>query len=145
MTRALFLALLASCAAQVPYARAPVACQAQAVGLVWQAQYGRTDVPPDIYWVPRSAQNCGKPMHSGARGFLTPDGACAGGYSWRDGVNLVDYDGTWEHTALAHEEAHVVLIRNGAPDPDHHSPMFQPGGAVELANAALAAAHLCGP
>lgn len=135
---------LVGCASVVPYSRAPMACQDRAVITVWTL-YEREDVPPQIWWVPRARQNCGAARPNGARGFMTLDGVCAGGNSWGDGMNLVDYGEGWEYTALAHELAHVALTRNGTPDPDHHSPMFQPGGAVARANAALAAAHLCGP
>lgn len=137
--------LLAGCASTVRYTRDPLPCQAQAMDLVWRRSYGRTDRAPDVWWVSKAAQNCGKVRPDGTRGFLTSTGACAGGISWRDGMDLVWY-GAWERTALAHEAVHVVDARDGRPpDTAHVGPAFQPGGAMDQANAALAAARLCGP
>lgn len=140
MRARLLLALVVACASQVPYTRAPQPCQAQAVDLVWRGVYGRTDRPPDIWWVPRAAQNCGTPKPNGARGFRNAEGICVGGSSWRDGMNLVDYDGTWQATGLAHEAIHVAQARDGLPpDTAHQSAPFRSGGAMDRANASLAA------
>jgi hypothetical protein len=146
MTRPLLAALLlAACASQVPYTRAARPCQAEAVDLVWHQVLGRTDRPPDVWWVPPAAQTCGVPTATGARGFVATTGACVGGVSWRDGADLVWY-GSWERTALAHELVHVAQARDGLPqDVDHHTAPFLPGGALAVANARLAAAGLCGP
>jgi hypothetical protein len=152
MTRAvLALALVAGCARTLPYSREPLPCQAQAVDLVWRQAYGRTDRPPDVWWVPREAQTCGRVAANGARGFPGPvmvDGGmvsgCAGASAGGEAlVNLVWY-GSWPQTGLAHELAHVSQARAGLPpDYAHASPAFGPGGAVERANAQLAAMGPC--
>lgn len=145
--RALLLALaLAACASTVAYTRAPAACQAQAVNLAWRVSFGRTDHAPDIWWVPRAAQTCGRVFPGGARGFIGSGGQCVGGQSWIDGMDLVDFGGGWPATALCHESQHVADARDGRP-PDffHAGPGFQPGGTVERCNARLAAAGICGP
>lgn len=135
--------LLVSCARQVAYVRTPQPCQQAAVDLVWRVVYGRTDRPPDVWWVPRTAQVCGTPRPDGTRGYLSRSGECVGGDAWTGGINLVWY-GAWELTALAHELAHVVQAREGQPaDHDHLTAAFQPGGVVALANARLAG--LCPP
>lgn len=142
MRQLLALALLAGCASQAPYSRAPLACQDQAMDLVWRQQYGRTDPPPEVWWVPASALDCQDPGHAPGYRMGT---LCVGGNSWRDGMNLAQYR-PWEKTDLAHEAAHVAQARDGLPpDVAHITAPFQPGGAMALANAALAAAHLCGP
>lgn len=137
--------LLAGCARVVPYTREPRPCQADAAALVWREVYGRTDRLPDIWWVPTAAQTCGTPRPDGTRGYRGTEGTCLGGDAWSGGIDLVWY-GSWVQTGLAHELAHVVQAREGQPpDFDHKSAAFQPGGAVALANARLAAADLCPP
>jgi hypothetical protein len=111
--------------------------------LVWRQAYGRTDRAPDLWWVPRAAQNCGVLQPDGTRGYIGVSGKCLAGDSWSEGVDLI-WLGTWERTALAHELAHVIQSRDGQPpDHDHKTAAFGPGGAVELANARLTAAKLC--
>jgi hypothetical protein len=130
----LALALLA-CARVVPYTRTPRSCQAQAVDVVWRDVYGRTDRPPDVWWVPPAAQDCQEAGHE--RGMKSTAG-CIGGNSWSGGANLIWY-GSWQRTNLAHEFAHVIQTRDGLPsDFEHASPAFQAGGAVAQANARLA-------
>lgn len=120
-------------------------CQDQAMEIVWRRVLQRSDRPPDVWWVPRAAQNCGTPKADGARGFIGVDGVCLAGRSWRDGMDLVWF-GAWDRTALAHEAIHVALARDtGDGDPGHLSPMFQPGGTESVANAVLGEAGLCAP
>ncbi|MCA1824400.1 MAG: hypothetical protein LC640_09105 [Frankia sp.] len=136
MRRLLALLVLAGCARIAPYVRTPQPCQDQAVGIVWHDVYRRTDPPPDIWWVPAADLNCQEPGHEKGYGGAR---LCMGGNSWKDGVNLVWY-GNWTRTRLAHEDWHVVLLRNGMdPDAQHQTAAFQPGGIVEQANRALAA------
>lgn len=150
MRRCLAAALLLACASTATYTRDPRPCQAQAVELVWHGAYGRTDRPPDVWWVPRADQTCGRTVN-GARGFpsaVMVDGklanGCVGASSWPDGVNLVWF-GAWELTGLAHEMAHVTQARDGLPpDWPHLTAPFQSGGAVQRANASLAAMR-CAP
>lgn len=144
--RALALLLLAGCASQVPYSPAPLACQDQAVDFVWHGQYGRTDRPPGVWWVPRAAQTCGRVYPNGARGFpsgASPTGCAGSSAAGTSLVNLVDYGQGWEGTGLAHEYLHVSQARDGLPPDVNHSPAFM--AVVNRTNAALAAAHLCGP
>lgn len=140
----LALLLLAGCASQVPYSRAPLACQDQAVDLVWRQQYGRADRAPDIWWVPREAQNCGRPMPDGSRGFRDSAGVCVAESAWHDGISAA-WLVSWAKSGVAHGFIHVAQARDGLPpDTDHRSPPFQPGGAMDKANAALAA-MTCAP
>lgn len=151
MRPCLVLGLLA-CASTAAYTRAPRPCQQQAVDLVWRDVYGRTDRPPDVWWVPAAAQTCGRVVN-GARGFPAPvmiDGqltnGCAGSSAAGAAlVNLVWFGPTWAQTGLAHELEHVAQARDGLP-PDwaHTSAPFQSGGAVARANASLAAMR-CAP
>ena len=145
MSWRIFVAVFVACACarQVPYVREPQPCQDQVMDFVWRA-YGRTDRQPDVWWVPRAAQNCGEPRPDGARGFRTNSGGCAKGTSWSGGLELVwlGADETW--AVLAHEAAHVIDARDGRPpDPDHQGPAFRPGGLVAQVSAALAEADLC--
>jgi len=134
----LALALLA-CARVVPYTRTPRSCQAQAVDLVWRDVYGRTDRPPDVWWVPPARLTCQEPgREKGLPTTASLTSGCMGGNAWAGGVDLIWYD-DWIRTDLAHEFAHVVQARNGLPpDLEHASPAFQPGGRVAQANARLA-------
>lgn len=149
MKALLALLLAAGCAStSTAYSRAPLGCQAQAMDVVWRVQYGRTDPPPDVWWVPPAAQTCGRVVN-GARGFplaSSPTG-CAGASSGRDSMDLVDFHGGWQATGLAHEGIHIALVRDGQdPDGRHLRPeLWGPGGVLARAEAALAAAKLCGP
>lgn len=142
MKRLAPLLLFAACASTTAYTREPRPCQAQAVEAVWRGCYGRTDRPPDVWWIPDRALNCQDPGR--AKG-LRAGSLCVGGYSWRDGMSLVNYR-TWWDADLAHEAAHVALLRDGQdPDVTHQTAAFAPGGAVQACNARLRAARLCGP
>lgn len=150
MRACLVLVLLAGCASTAPYTRAPRPCQAQALDLVWRGTYGRADRPPDVWWVPPADQTCGRVVH-GARGFPSPimvDGkltnGCVGASAAGDNINLVWF-GAWELTGLAHELAHVAQAHDKQPhDWAHTTAPFQSGGAVQRANASLAAMR-CAP
>jgi hypothetical protein len=143
MRPCLALGLLA-CASTAAYTRAPQPCQAEVVDVVWRGAYGRTDPPPDIWWVPPAGQGCTMD-HLGTRGMPAdvPTGTvCAMARAWGgDAVWLIWYPQwkglTWRN--LAHELEHVVQARNGEP-PDwaHATAGFQPGGAVAQAQARLA-------
>jgi hypothetical protein len=134
----LALALLA-CARVVPYTRTPRTCQAQAVDLVWRDVYGRTDRPPDVWWVPREALTCQEPgREKGLPTTASLTSGCMGGNAWAGGVDLIWYY-DWIRTDLAHEFAHVAKLRNHEdPDVAHLTAAFGPGGAVAQANARLA-------
>lgn len=145
--------LFSGCARQIPYSQAKRDCQDDAVRIVWNETYGRTDRPPDIWWVPPAAWDC-KGASSGKPGFSSPvyvkdhfENGCVAGRSWVGGMDIMwapPY--TWYTTAFQHEAWHIVMTRNGEePDWTHTSPGFQAGGAVEKATAALKAAHLCEP
>jgi hypothetical protein len=149
VSRALLALTLAACASTAAYTRTPLPCQQQAVDLVWRATYGRSDPPPDIWWVPAAAQTCQEPGRApGMPGYVMVDGkvqkGCIGSGSWSGGVSLIWY-GSWTRTNLAHELAHVAQERDGMP-PDwaHQTAPFASGGAVERANASLAAMR-CAP
>jgi hypothetical protein len=125
-----------------------------AQALVWQAAYGRTDASPLVYLVTGDALNCTSPV-TGAAGFQCwPTGCREGCTSQPLAVHVAFADGTpWSQTTLAHEDMHAKKIRvalAGAlespteaalliyADRDHGGPEWQPGGAVDLANAMLA-------
>jgi hypothetical protein len=111
--------------------------QDTAVRMIWQEAYRRTDGPPEIRWVPPEEQNCTDP-HSGRRGFKSLVGCVEGltvspstvSVSWNEGD-------VFSVTALAHELVHAAQARRLVFDSNHHSPEFQPGGAVDQANALL--------
>lgn len=136
------LLVAVGCSSVVPFVRTPRPCQGDAMDLVWRGVYGRKDRAPDVWWVPVQMQTCGR-VFNGGRGFVAPNGVCSAGYSWHDGMDLV-WLGDWEHTALAHEAAHVAQARDGLPpDFNHVTAPFQPGGAMDVANARLEALHRC--
>jgi hypothetical protein len=121
---------------------------AAAVASVWTS-YGRTDPPPKVLIVSGAELTCTDP-NSGNLGFavlLLSGPACREGYSLLPDRVSVAYRGQpWSQSALAHEAAHIVLIRSlqGKPlgDPNHDTSWFQLGGAVDQENAALAAKGL---
>ena len=100
--------------------------QEEAVLSIWKDVFGRSDEPPRVRWVERSALTC-KDEKTGRPGFPTPDG-CAEGLTmtstevqvaWRDGDRFAD-------TQLAHELWHAALFRQGLMDPGHRSSGFRP-------------------
>lgn len=134
----LVLLLLAGCASTVAYSRAPVACQEQAMDLVWRGCYGRADHPPEVWWVPPAALDCTFP--DGVKGYRLGAGCVAGNTLSATAVNLVDYHRGWQGTDLAHELAHAARLRDGLdPDAEHKTAVFQPRGAVDQCNTRLAA------
>ncbi len=112
--------------------------QESAVRIIWNDVYGRTDAPPEIRWVQPEQQNCVDP-YSGRNGFKSVVGCVEGltmsprsvSVSWNEGD-------TFSVTALAHEMVHAAQARRLVFDSKHHTAEFQPGGAVDQANAALA-------
>lgn len=122
--------------------------EADAVAAVWSF-YGHTDAPPKVLLVTGTELSCTDP-NSGNLGFpvlLLTGPACRSGYTLLPDRVSVAYTGQpWSQSALAHEFMHQVLIRSlqGKPlgDPDHKTAGFQVGGAVDQANAMLAARGL---
>lgn len=115
------------------------------MALVWHEVFDRGDRPPDLWWVPPAAQNCGKPLADGSRGFKDRGGICVAESAWPGGMDLV-WLGAWERSGMAHGMAHVAQARDGWPaDYNHTTADFRPGGRVAVANARLAAAKLCAP
>jgi hypothetical protein len=116
--------------------------QEQAIYLIWHDTYGRSDMPPHIRWVMPDAQTCTDDT-SGRGGFETPVGCREGLTLSPLEVSVAWHDGdTFDVTALAHELAHAAEARSGIIDPSHKTAPFQPGGAVEVANARLVEAGL---
>jgi hypothetical protein len=107
-----------------------------ASGFLWHDVYGRTDRMPQVRIVQGEALRCRQ--DNGDPGFNTPIG-CRGGYSFvPDVVSVAWVPGwRWSQTALAHEFQHQVHARQLIFDPDHRRPEWQPGGAVDQANARL--------
>jgi hypothetical protein len=128
--------------------------QDDAVRVVWNDVFQRSDPPPEVRWVTGSCLTCKDPI-SDRPGFETSAG-CREGWTilptvvqvaWRD-------DDSFSSTTLAHEFLHALHFRIPTmPDPTHQSPGFRPMsqctapapdlcGIVERANAALAAASM---
>jgi hypothetical protein len=113
-----------------------------AIQMVWRVAYGRTDSPPEVRWVMPEQLNCTDP-NSGRPGFKTLVGCVEGltisprsvSVCWREGD-------TFSTTTMAHEFVHAAQARRFVFDSKHHSPEFQPGGAVDQANVMLSDAGL---
>jgi hypothetical protein len=134
----LVLALSGCIGPLMPGSEVSLENQDEAVQIIWQQCYGRADSPPEIRWVSANQQNC-VDEHSGRRGFKIPFTGCVEGFtisarsvsvSWHD-------SDVFSVTALAHEFVHAAQARRLVFDPDHHTAEFQPGGAVDRANAML--------
>jgi hypothetical protein len=128
--------------------------QDEAVKVVWNDVFLRSDAPPEVRWVQGTCLTCKDPS-SGRPGFETSQG-CREGWTilptvvqvaWRD-------DDQYSTTTLAHEFLHALHFRIPTmPDPGHQSAGFRPlsecgdpaeplCGIVERANAALSAAQM---
>ena len=113
-----------------------------ALQIIWQEAYGRTDPPPQIRWVSEEEQNCTDPT-SGRRGIKTVVGCVEGLTLSPNAVSVSWHDGdSFSVTALAHELVHAAQARRLVFDYNHHTAEFQPGGAVDQANARLSDAGL---
>lgn len=114
--------------------------QAEAVALVWGAQYGMATGAPSVYWVEGAEQNC---MDGNRPGFLTSSLGCRGGLARSNAgvIQVVWVDGDSFHvTYMAHEMCHLrSQIETGDGDGDHLGPCFTTGGYVDRANATLSA------
>jgi hypothetical protein len=116
--------------------------QDTAVQIIWQEAYGRSDGPPEIRWVSEDEQNCVDPT-SGNGGFRTLVGCVEGFTLSYKTVSVSWHDGdSFSVTALAHELVHAAQARRLVFDYNHHTAEFQPGGAVDQANARLSDAGL---
>lgn len=129
---------------------------AEAVDFVWREQFERRDAPPTVRIVEGADLNC-TDTNSGKAGFVVlledesrPGNfmrACREGFTFLPTEVSVAWHGEpWSRTALAHELAHVRLVREGVflghhpgPDPKAWRPEFRPGGDVDQANAKLEA------
>lgn len=115
--------------------------QAEAVRLVWEVTYKRTDKAPGVRWVKDGMLTCKDP-NSGRPGFKTTAG-CREGYTlapWEVSVAWHDGD-SFGMTALAHELLHVVLLRQGILDMDHSRREWTP---METCNAHYPSEPRCG-
>jgi hypothetical protein len=113
----------------------------RAVEIIWVQTYGmRLDQLPRIVFVTGKQLNC-----AGGLGWNDPRQGCVAGLSWEATrtCSVAYYPGAKMHIiALAHELWHAAGWLLGDDDPTHTGPGFQPGGAVEKANVALAAVNL---
>jgi len=136
--RYLLALLLAGCSAPViPGSPDFIEEQDVALQIIWQGAYRRTDPPPQIRWVSESQQNCTDPR-SGKRGIRTLIGCVEGLTLSPKAVSVSWHDGDrFSGTALAHELVHAAQARRLVYDFNHHTAEFQPGGAVDQANAML--------
>lgn len=119
-----------------------------AIAAVW-ASYGRTDPPPRVLLVTGAELTCTDPgsNNPGFAVLLLSGPACREGYTLLpDRISVAYRAQPWSQSALAHELEHEVLIRSlqGNPigDPNHLTAGFALGGAVDQANAMLAARGL---
>ena len=146
--------LASGCAATCKVEPAKKPRQDDALRVVWNDVFQRSDPPPEVRWVEGTCLTCKDP-NSGRPGFETSDG-CREGWTilptavqvaWRD-------DDRYSTTTLAHELLHALHIRIPMmPDPGHHTAGFRPlsecpdpppdlCGIVERANAALSDAGM---
>ena len=148
----LFALVVAGCSSYPTIPR-----QAEATALVW-AFYGNSKevAAPAIEWIDGARLNCGDSIDGTYRGFyrrlvpieivlgIAPQ--CVVGAFWEEAymaqvAHVVDFK--YAASAFAHELAHAHLFRRtGDGDGAHAGPMFQPGGAVEQADAALVQAGI---
>ncbi len=140
MTRLLILLAVMGCQPEnfVPYSDGTSRPgQIEALTIVWQQTYGRTDMPPRVRFVVGSDLDAAR---CGGAGWWDPWWeTCAYGLAadrtiylpWPPGI-------TWSQAPLAHEARHVIL--DG--DPFHLDPEFKPGGLVSQAQTALRATDL---
>lgn len=138
----LALLLVSSCATATPFLPTPTPVregQEKAAWIVWTS-YGRSDAPPTVRWLEGPALNC---AIGDSAGFQTPVG-CRQGFTWTPfNVSVAWRPGDeFSTTALAHEYMHAAQLRQGIVDPEHLRPEWQPGGAVDQANATLQAEGL---
>jgi protein-S-isoprenylcysteine O-methyltransferase Ste14 len=139
--RLLLLALLLACAGTQRPAPAGKPRQEEATVLVWNGVYARTDPPPTVTWMEGADLTCISPAgHHG----MAWGGQCMAGLALAGRLLVV-----WQlgdrisTTPFAHEHEHEALWRDtGDPDAGHSGPAWGPGGDVELAVAALAAAGM---
>lgn len=109
----------------------------RATAQIWSA-YGRTDRPPRVLVVTET--DCID--ERGVEGFRTIVGCRQGFTASPFDVSVMWRGGRWSETTLAHELQHAAQARRGYADPEHRSPEFQPGGAVDQVTAELSAAGL---
>lgn len=136
------LLLLAGCVFMQPGRPVDMFDQEEAIAVVWHDSYARADEPPTVRWVTGRELVC-VVQSNGKPGFLTPVGCREGLCLLPTVVSVAWHDGDiYSGTTLAHEMEHAAQAREGVIDPGHHTAPFQPGGAVDLANVALAEAGL---
>lgn len=125
-----------------------------AQSLIWKTTYARTDAPPVAYLVEGADLTCKDPG-TDLPGFNCPTVGCREGCTSNPLAVTVAYRAVpWSQTALAHEDMHVWKIRAAIDllqysptaavmsllaDHDHKGPEWEPGGAVDKANALLVA------
>jgi hypothetical protein len=113
--------------------------QMEAVRLVWESTYGRTDEPPTVLWVEGAELTCTDP-NSGLPGFKTSVGCREGYTATPDRVSVAWREGDrFSTTTLAHELRHAADALEGIIDPSHVGPQWR---AVDAANAMLDAVGL---
>jgi hypothetical protein len=131
---------LTACAHRPPAAPDPVIPhQAEALGIVWRT-YARAEAPPRVRWVSGAGLDCNGP--SGASGFVMWGVGCVDGVAWYGVIQVASWpDVPISRTAFAHELLHAALLHDSNDDPTHARPeLWGPGGALDRATAALAAA-----
>jgi hypothetical protein len=113
--------------------------QEQAVRLVWNGTYGRSDRAPAVRWIEGDKLTCTDP-NSEKPGFPTPSG-CREGMTALPMEVSVAWTGqaTFSGTTLAHELLHALQFRTGIIDPNHRTEGFRP-----LAECATPVEGLCG-
>lgn len=130
--------IVCGCSAVLPGQAVNLYGQDEAMRIVWNGAYGRGDAPPTVRWVFAAGQTCTDPA-TGRGGFPTTVGCKEGVCLLPSEVSVAIHDGEpFSTTAFAHEAMHAAQWRGGTFDPYHRTPAFQPGGAVEIANALLA-------
>lgn len=116
--------------------------EGEAAAYVW-GFYGMANEPPHREWVGQVLLDCGYAQGAPQAFQLDAADCVAGVYYDRSRVAAMAYPddhGPLHRTALAHEMNHAKLgDLTGYCDPDHTDESWRPGGAVDQANAGLAA------
>jgi len=149
--------LLIFCLSWAGCASAPLPRQDEAMQIVWNQAYMRSDSPPGIQWISGNDLNCFPDPKSnlfegfwGAKWYGGPHTTeCEAGLSWTDislsqiAVYPPEPYFLFSSSSFAHELNHHRLAREtGDGDGNHTDPSWGPGGIVEYANTALRAAGL---
>ncbi len=116
---------LAACGADAPLVRMPELDQL-AIATVWRTAFGRSDVAPAVVF--EDVPECEDDGYDGVWLYHSLTGrSCVRGYTLQTPETIrVFYGGSYSDSPLAHECAHVLVMRTTGRgvDPGHQDPRF---------------------